>query len=306
MSTAPVTKDAVVKIVGEIERLSNVLPKTVPIGKKTDKLYQTLTGTISGESTWATFNRRMDILYGEDCRDGEGRLQNVRRGAYRIGVLCTFLTEFVVLSEDGALPYDLVKIKLDRLLKELVHLTSMASDGLNPPAAAGPAIQAPPLQPIKLRIKLPGATAVGTPGGPGVGTSAATVSGDAPASAAVAPHTKGTAPGQPQASSTATATTEKKASASVKKPKKKRELPLDKYMKPREPALLPDEDEPMDKSYQPPKRPRVEPPSPTRIYGEDGEELFSSSHSSGSESDAPHQNIGRSKSCPNRSKEEGN
>ena len=123
MATTPVTKASIIKIVEEIKRLGDMLPKTVPIAKKTDKLYRTLT-TISGESTWATFNRRMDILYGEDCRDASGRLHNIRRGAYGLGALCTFLTEFIVLSDDGALPYDLVKVKLDRLLKELVYLTS--------------------------------------------------------------------------------------------------------------------------------------------------------------------------------------
>ncbi|KAM5543378.1 hypothetical protein V8D89_002963 [Ganoderma adspersum] len=257
MSTSPVTKESVIKIVEEIKQLSEILPKTVPIAKKTDKLYQTLM-TISGESTWATFNWRMDILYGEDCRDASGRLKNIRRGAYRLGAVCTFLTEFVVLSEDGALPYDLVKVKLDRILKELMHLTSSVSlpaqgSGSEVVVAAAGLQRDRPLSSEKLP--------------------------DAPDATEVEVEVVK----QPQSVSGTKVALAKKAKT------KQKVLPLDKYMKPQESTLLPD-DEPTDKSYQPPKRPRPEPASPTQIFGSDGEEIVSSSPSS-SELDEPRKAI---------------
>ena len=121
MSSAIITKDDIVLLVKDITTLSAKLPKTVPKAKKADRIHETMTNIV-GEGAWQTFNRRFDILFGEDCRDGSGRLIHVRRGIFGMDAVCKYLNEFIALSDDGALPYDLVKVKLDRILRELTPL----------------------------------------------------------------------------------------------------------------------------------------------------------------------------------------
>ena len=60
-------------LVDKIIALTKILPKSVPEATCKDHIYEVMT-TVTGDSLWETFNRRFDILFGEDCRDQEGRL----------------------------------------------------------------------------------------------------------------------------------------------------------------------------------------------------------------------------------------
>ena len=121
MSSPIITKSDLTRLVGEITMLSARLPKTVLKAKKSDRIYEVI-ANVTGEGAWQTFNRRFDILFGEDCRDSSGRLVHMRRGTLGMDMVCKYLSEFTALSDDGALPYDLVKVKLDRVLRELQEL----------------------------------------------------------------------------------------------------------------------------------------------------------------------------------------
>lgn len=101
-------------LIQRILELVPTLPDTVPEASKEDVIYTAMKKT--GESAFATFNRRMDAIIGEDTRNEEGRLQYIRRGRLGLKAVCTYLER--VLDLPG-LQYDLMDIKLERLVQEL-------------------------------------------------------------------------------------------------------------------------------------------------------------------------------------------
>jgi hypothetical protein len=73
-----------------IKDLSLKLLETVPVAQKDGEIYRIIT-QVDGEGPWQTFNRRLDILFGEDCRDEQGNLKNIERGKYGLGAVCKYL-----------------------------------------------------------------------------------------------------------------------------------------------------------------------------------------------------------------------
>ena len=71
-----------------------------------------------GEVPYETFNRRFDVLFGEDCRDLHGRLHYVRQGKHGMGLVVSYLSKI----DWTDFPLDLVELKLQRLIAELQHL----------------------------------------------------------------------------------------------------------------------------------------------------------------------------------------
>src|SRR5260221_1033134 len=86
MST-PITIGSLVK---EINTLSNTLADSVPKGSKDDKIW-TVMNTEERDSPHETFNRRFDVLFGEDCRDEDGRLHHIRQGKLGMGFVVMYL-----------------------------------------------------------------------------------------------------------------------------------------------------------------------------------------------------------------------
>ncbi|KAM5534206.1 hypothetical protein V8D89_012113 [Ganoderma adspersum] len=152
MSSAIITKDDIVLLVKDITTLSMKLPKAVPKSKKSDRIYEMMTKII-GEGAWQTFNRRFDILFGEDCWDGSGRLIHVQRGTFGMDAVCKYLSKFIALSDDGALLYDLVKMKLDRILRELQKLVGKEKE--TDAGAAKDSDKLPPFKKFKIRAPQP-------------------------------------------------------------------------------------------------------------------------------------------------------
>ncbi|KAJ7658004.1 hypothetical protein B0H17DRAFT_1145720 [Mycena rosella] len=92
-----------------------------------DLIKKTLITTVNGiEGTIAgTFNRPFDILFGEDCRGGDGRLKNIRRGA--LGMTCVVDYLESIHWASAGLPLDLAQIKLQRVVAELEHLCALSN-----------------------------------------------------------------------------------------------------------------------------------------------------------------------------------
>lgn len=67
------------------------------------------------------------MLFGEDCRDSDGRLHFIRQGKNGIGLVCAYLN---TLDWTADVPLDLVEIKLQRLSTELIHLRGPDADEL--------------------------------------------------------------------------------------------------------------------------------------------------------------------------------
>lgn len=113
------TREQVEELISTILQLGKGLPDSIPEGKKSDQLHRVMT-TVSGDSHWGTFNRRFDILFGEDCRDANGRLHHIRRGRYGFAMVMAYLQRTVDENlgsmRDFYIP---MVLKLDRLKCEL-------------------------------------------------------------------------------------------------------------------------------------------------------------------------------------------
>jgi hypothetical protein len=105
-------------LVKNIVALSSSLPKSVPNATTQDKIWIVM-HTQEGETTFETFNKRFDALFGEDCRDADGHLHHIRQGKNGMGLVCAYLNKIKWTSN---IPLDLVEIKLQRLFTELQHL----------------------------------------------------------------------------------------------------------------------------------------------------------------------------------------
>ncbi|KAH9024612.1 hypothetical protein EDB85DRAFT_1894233 [Lactarius pseudohatsudake] len=110
----PIQPEDIKSSISCIAVLCTEIPKSVPIGNKRSKIHLVMTGN-KGEDAWHTFNKRFDVLFAEDCRDGQGRLHHIRRGEFGMDLVVQYLSALDL----GSLPLDLVAKKLDRLEAEL-------------------------------------------------------------------------------------------------------------------------------------------------------------------------------------------
>lgn len=109
--------------ISELKALVNILPRTIPLGTKRDRVYQVFTNIPVPNDVgqhWETFNRRMDNIFGAELCDADGRLLNVKRGPFGMDMVTKYLDE---ACEAGFLMWDLALIKVDRLVIELKFLT---------------------------------------------------------------------------------------------------------------------------------------------------------------------------------------
>jgi len=86
-------------------------------GHKEDKIY-TVMSSPEGKDGWQTFNKRFDAMFGEDCRDDNGRLHFVHRGLYGMDMVTAYLKKLDV----AAMPLDLMALKLVQLNNKIVHI----------------------------------------------------------------------------------------------------------------------------------------------------------------------------------------
>jgi hypothetical protein len=106
------------KKVDELKDLTKRLPKSVPLALQSDKICQVFKNIPVPEEPsehWPTFNRWMDNLFGNELRDGEGRLLYVKRGAFGMDMVVQYFNE---AKEAGNLEWDIATIKVDRLIEE--------------------------------------------------------------------------------------------------------------------------------------------------------------------------------------------
>jgi hypothetical protein len=122
MSESHNTSESLEKIRVFIENLPSLcdaLPTTVPEAIEEDLIHHVIT-TVTGEDPWHTFNRRFDILFGEDCRDDKGRLHHLRRGPLGMGAICTYLKSLDL--SNTCFMHELMEKKLTRLVQEIIYL----------------------------------------------------------------------------------------------------------------------------------------------------------------------------------------
>jgi hypothetical protein len=95
------------------------LPMSVQLATKDDnisRIFASIPVPSDPEFLWPVFNRRMDILFGEDVHDDKGCLHNVMRGPFGMGMVVDYIQQAV---KAGHLLWEPVSPKLDRLIKEI-------------------------------------------------------------------------------------------------------------------------------------------------------------------------------------------
>jgi hypothetical protein len=111
------TPRTISELITNLVSLTESLPASIPNALHDGKINHVLM-TVEGEEPFETFNRRFDILFGEHCRDENGRLVHIQRGKYGMDAVCKYLK---TMTWEG-FPLDIVKIKLDRIVAEVVYL----------------------------------------------------------------------------------------------------------------------------------------------------------------------------------------
>ena len=107
---------------GALKDLVTKLPRTVFVATKNDRIFQVFTAIpvpADSDKHWEVFNRRMDSLFGEDVRDEQGRLTNVKRGEYGMDMVVKYVEEAI---EAGFLFWDIGLIKIEHLIAEIQNL----------------------------------------------------------------------------------------------------------------------------------------------------------------------------------------
>ncbi|KAK7007198.1 eukaryotic translation initiation factor 3 [Favolaschia claudopus] len=115
----------VLDLIKQMRRLAGLLPDSVPEGSletEDDKKIFHVTSQVHGidDTVSGTFNRRFDILFGEDTRDNNGRLKYMRRGPMGMDLVVKYLEG--IHWQTAAIPLDLAKLKLERVVAELTYL----------------------------------------------------------------------------------------------------------------------------------------------------------------------------------------
>lgn len=141
------------KRLAALKELTHKLPSIIPLAKETDRINEIFTkipvpGPANDDpdvTVSSVFNRRMDILFGEDVRDGNGRLKYILRGKFGMDMVTEYFSSSLAT---GILSLGTAMVKLERLVKELellwyvIHFyTSIVSStpnfsSTNPPATS--------------------------------------------------------------------------------------------------------------------------------------------------------------------------
>ncbi|KAF8240066.1 hypothetical protein L208DRAFT_1374400 [Tricholoma matsutake] len=111
--------------IGCLKALVSALPSSVPSATEDGHIATVFTNVPESQDPddqWPVFNRRMDVLFGEDLRIN-GHLLNVTRGPFRMDMVIQYAANAV---RAGNLLWEPAKIKLDRLLAEVRYLSEHA------------------------------------------------------------------------------------------------------------------------------------------------------------------------------------
>ncbi|KAF8888702.1 hypothetical protein CPB84DRAFT_1461956 [Gymnopilus junonius] len=119
-----------------LKELTRKLPSIIPLAKETDRINEIFNkipvpGPANNDpdiTVSSVFNRRMDILFGEDVRDGNGRLKYILRGKFGMDMVTEYFSSSLAT---GALSLGTAMVKLERLVKELEVLCSANAPAVN-------------------------------------------------------------------------------------------------------------------------------------------------------------------------------
>ncbi|PPR07539.1 hypothetical protein CVT24_007136, partial [Panaeolus cyanescens] len=115
------------KHVQTLKSLQPLLPDTLPLAtreSRVNEIFVKQPEPTSLDEWWEVFNRRMDILYGDNTRIGDTektrRLQNMERGQYGLSQVVLYLEKTVNIAPKD-FPWNVAMIKVLRLVNEFKH-----------------------------------------------------------------------------------------------------------------------------------------------------------------------------------------
>ncbi|KAF7324268.1 putative AC transposase [Mycena sanguinolenta] len=116
-------------LIDQIEALSRRLPSSIPNGSATEKINHVMTKVfgLDKDSESSTFTRRMDILFGSDCRNELGHFRYVTRGKHGMGVVIQYLCSIDWKSTD--ISFTVAAVKLTAIVKDLEVLCLEGATG---------------------------------------------------------------------------------------------------------------------------------------------------------------------------------
>jgi hypothetical protein len=92
------------------------------VATEDDKIYHVVNTVfgIDSDAPAPTFTRRMDVLFGRDCRDTNGRLHHIRRGPLGMALFVNYLRG--IDWSTAAIPFVTASLKLLEIMKEMETL----------------------------------------------------------------------------------------------------------------------------------------------------------------------------------------
>jgi hypothetical protein len=103
-------------LINNIVSLTKSLLTSIPFATDKDKIFAVMNSP-EGESTWHTFNKYFNALFGVDCQNSMGQLHHIHRGHLSMDKVCAYLRTLNV----GSVPLNLATIKLLHLQDRLVQ-----------------------------------------------------------------------------------------------------------------------------------------------------------------------------------------
>lgn len=105
--------------VNQLIKLIPRLPKSVPLATYSDRIQVVFKNIpLVSDDAWPVFNRRFDALFGEDTRDKDGRLLNIRSGPLGMDAVVIYLQAVICLP----LLWEAARPKIERLVTEITYL----------------------------------------------------------------------------------------------------------------------------------------------------------------------------------------
>ncbi|KAK1227395.1 hypothetical protein PQX77_009610 [Marasmius sp. AFHP31] len=102
-----------------LRTLTSKLPNTVREASEQDVIYTAFQNVLESNDPsegWEIVNRRMDILFGQQERDANGKLKNIMRGKFGMDLVLEYLER---AAKSGCIIWDAIQPRLARIASDM-------------------------------------------------------------------------------------------------------------------------------------------------------------------------------------------
>ncbi|KAK7017666.1 putative AC transposase, partial [Favolaschia claudopus] len=109
-------------LINKIDTLTQQLPKSMYKATDQDKIYHVVNKVhgMDKNSASSTFIRRMDILFGHDCRNDDGHFQYISRGEHGMSLVVQYLRS--IDWKSAGIPFTVAAVKLTSIVSDMEAL----------------------------------------------------------------------------------------------------------------------------------------------------------------------------------------